>query len=183
MHPRSAIGIGIELRRIVALCIGSPAAGGRPEAVTLVVARLNLHLVSHVHGELGDGRARDVPNSPARQIQSPLDPVAVLQVVAGVIDGRPAFDGAVQLTDRPVVLPGADDTTGAAGVSGGSFTVRRRLIGHIGTVTAGRCRRPPLPSPSNSTAPHGRRCSPAFVLSCPVRSSIVKNSLAASSRL
>ena len=36
--------------------------------------------------------------------------------------GRPAFDGAVQLTSRLVADPGVADTEGAAGATGGSFT-------------------------------------------------------------
>ena len=42
--------------------------------------------------------------------------------------GRPVFDGAVQLTDRLVVLFKTDDTTGAAGVSGGSSTSVRLMV-------------------------------------------------------
>ena len=36
--------------------------------------------------------------------------------------GRPVFDGAVQLTDRLVVLFATEDTEGAAGRAGGSLT-------------------------------------------------------------
>ena len=34
----------------------------------------------------------------------------------------PVFDGAVQITDRLVVLPETEDTEGAAGRAGGSAT-------------------------------------------------------------
>ena len=36
--------------------------------------------------------------------------------------GRPVFSGAVQVTNRLVVLSATEDTEGAAGRAGGSFT-------------------------------------------------------------
>ena len=45
-----------------------------------------------------------------------------------MIDGRPVFDGAVQVTSRLVVLPEVDVTVGATGASGFSVALVMLMV-------------------------------------------------------